>query len=100
MSATGQGEFLFCDGDEGRLGLPLPEDSLVRDIGAEWGLPVGQRVRIVFRGGESLRDITGRLEIAAAPELPLNHHRLLRLRVAGYEFGNTAIASCVVAEGA
>ena len=96
MSADEQSEFLFCEGDEGRLGLPLPEDPLLHDIGEEWGLPVGQRVRIVFRGGECFRELTGRLEVAVAPELPLNHHRPLRLRVAGYEFGHTAILECVV----
>jgi hypothetical protein len=96
MSAGAQEEFLFCEGDEARLGLPLPEDPLLRDIGEEWGLPVGQRVRVMFRGGESFRELTGRLEVAVAPELPLNHHRALRLRVAGYEFANTAISECVV----
>lgn len=96
MNAGHQDEFLFCEGAEGRLGLPLPEDPLLRDIGAEWGLPVGQRVRIVFRGGESFRELTGCLEVAGAPELPLKRHRVLLLRVAGYEFGHTAIAECVV----
>ena len=98
MSPGHQEEFLFSEGDEGRLGLPLADDPLVRDIGNEWGLPVGQRVRVTFHSAESFRELTGRLEVAVAPELPLNRHRSLRLRVAGYEFGHTAIAGCVVVE--
>lgn len=98
MSSSQQDEFLFCEGAEGRLGLPLPDDPLLRDIGMEWGLPVGRRVRIVFHPGESFRELTGRLEVAVAPDLPLNRHRPLRLRVAGFEFGHLAIASCVVRE--
>ena len=98
MKSAQQQEFLFSEGDDGRLGLPLADDPLMRDIGAEWGLPVGRRVRITFHSGESFRELTGRLEVAVAPELPLNRRRLLRLRVAGYEFGHTAIAGCVVEE--
>ena len=98
MSSGQQEEFLFGEGDAVRLGLPLPDDPLVRDIGMEWGLPVGQRVRITFSPGESFRELSGRLEVAVAPELPLNRHRPLRLRVAGYEFDHTAIKDCVVVE--
>ena len=76
MSSGQQEEFLFGEGDAVRLGLPLPDDPLVRDIGMEWGLPVGQRVRITFSPGESFRELSGRLEVAVAPELPLNRHRL------------------------
>ncbi len=98
MNMGKQDEFLFCEGAEGRIGLPLPEDPLVRDIGTEWGLPVGQRVRITFHPGESFRELTGRLEVAVAPELPLNRHRSLRLRIAGYDFVHTTVAGCVVVE--
>ena len=96
MNSNTQDEFLFSEGDVGRLGLPLADDPLIRDIGDEWGLPVGRRVRITFRPGESFRELSGRLEVAVAPELPLKRHRRLRLRVAGYEFDHTAIDGCVV----
>jgi hypothetical protein len=97
MSTGHQEEFLFCDGGEPVLGLPSGVGSLLRDIGHEWGLPVGEHVRVSFRTGENFPELLGRLEVAAAPELPFDRHRPLRLRVNGYEFVHTAIARCVVA---
>ncbi|HQF37998.1 MAG TPA: hypothetical protein PK322_02660 [Opitutaceae bacterium] len=98
MNHGDQEEFLFCDDAERVLGLPRGIDSLLRDIGREWGLPVGERVRVSFRSSENFRELLGRLEVAAAPELPFNRHRPLRLRVNGYEFPHTALARCVVVE--
>ncbi len=98
MSTGHQEEFLFCDGAEPVLGLPRDIDSLLRDIGREWGLPVGERVRASFRPGENFPELVGRLEVAVAPELPFNRHRPLRLRVNGYEFVHSALARCVMAE--
>lgn len=98
MNHGHQEEFLFCDGAEPLLGLPRGVDTLLRDIGHEWGLPVGEPVRVSFRPGENFPELVGRLEVAVAPELPFNRHRPLRLRVNGYEFAHTALARCVVAE--
>ncbi len=93
-----QDEFLFCDGAQPQIGLPQADDPLWRDIGREWGLPVGERVRVAFRPGENFRELVGRLEVAAAPDLPFNRHRPLRLRINGVEFAHTTIAACVVVQ--
>ncbi len=98
MRTDRQEEFLFCDGAAPVLGLPHAIDSLLLDIGREWGLPVGERVRVSFRHGENFPELLGRLEVAVAPELPFNRHRPLLLRVNGYEFAHTAITRCVVAD--
>ena len=98
MNTGHQQEFSFRDGAEPVPGLPAGVDSLLRDIGREWGLPVGERVRVSFRAGENFPELVGRLEVAAAPELPFARHRPLRLRVNGYEFVHTSIARCVVVE--
>lgn len=93
-----QGEFLFSDEVQPEIGRPQSDDPLWRDIGREWGLPVGERVRVSFRTGENFPELVGRLEIAAAPDLPFSRHRPLRLRIRGYEFAHTAIARCVVVD--
>lgn len=98
MNHAHQEEFLFCAGAEPVPGLPRDIDTLLRDIGREWGLPVGERVRVSFRSGENFPELVGRLEVAVAPELPFNRHRPLQLRVNGYEFSHTALARCAVAE--
>jgi len=93
MSLGAQSEFLFSDGPTPRLGAPEPGDPLLRDIATAWHLPIGETARIVFRPSESLREVMGRLEVAMAPDLPFDARRPLRLRVRGYEFVHTAIAS-------
>jgi hypothetical protein len=90
-----QGEFIWGD-SESESSVPWTEDPLIEDIGREWGLPVGKRVRIGLRDGESLGSLTGKLEVARPPTMPFNRRQPLRLRVAGYEFLHTAIDNCVV----
>ena len=97
MAPYSQSEFLFCDGPTPQLGAPTGDDPLLRDIATAWHLPLGETVRVHFKPGECFREVTGRLEVAAAPDLPFDGRRPLRLRVRGYEFSNTAIASWVLA---
>jgi hypothetical protein len=94
-----QQEFLFADGDASRLGIPAAEDPLVRDIAAVWKLPIGQRVRLDLRETENLSTVTGRLELAAAPDIPFDPRQALQLRVRGYLFSSRAVVSWSLFDG-
>ena len=63
----------------------LPE--LRDEIALCWGLPLGQRVEICFRGSDRSA-VTGILELITAPDFPWDSHQPLRLRIAGFVFSS------------
>jgi hypothetical protein len=65
---------------------PAPAVPELRaEIAAAWGLPLGERVEVCFRGGERSA-VTGLLELLRAPDFPWNPHQALHLRIAGFVF--------------
>lgn len=59
-------------------------------IAATWGLPLGQRVEICFRGGERSA-VTGILELLRAPDYPWQPRHALQLGIAGLIFSSREI---------
>jgi hypothetical protein len=92
-----QGEFLLADGVRPELHLAHPLDAMFQEIAAVWGLPVGRRVRLSVRD-PALPELSGRLELIAAPDLPFNPREALRLRVSGVAFSSAEIAEWVLSE--
>lgn len=70
---------------------PAAPPELRDEIARAWGLPLGERVEISFRGGQ-LDAITGRLELVSAPDFPWNPRQPLALRIAGFTFSSRDIA--------
>ena len=89
---TEQGEFLFADGVQPELRVPHPLDDLLQEIAVAWGLPVGERVRVRLMT-EAVPELSGRLELARVPDLPLDPRQPLALRVAGVTFSSREVRS-------
>ena len=87
-----QQDFLFCDGPAPELHLPDPRSNLYADVAALWQLPVGQLARIDLTG-HHFSELRGRLELARAPDLPLDRRETLALRVGGIEFTSRQITA-------
>ncbi|HRP04324.1 MAG TPA: hypothetical protein PLV87_05380 [Opitutaceae bacterium] len=60
------------------------------EIARVWGMPLGRRVAVSFRGGQ-FTSVEGVLELAAAPDYPWNPRQPLRLRIAGCDFSSRDI---------
>lgn len=60
------------------------------EIGRTWGLPIGLRVEVGFRGGDRSA-ITGVLELRQTPDFPWDPRQALRLSVAGFVFSSREI---------
>jgi len=60
------------------------------EIATAWGLPLGQRVEICFRGNQRAA-VTGILEVISAPEYPWDAHQPLKLRISGLIFSSREI---------
>ncbi len=76
---------------------PLPgftdlAPSLTDELGAVWGLPLGQSVRVELRQ-HGMSGLLGILQVAGLPDLPLDRRRPLRLRIGQVEFTSTQIAA-------
>ena len=87
-----QSEFLFADG-------PVPEQlplnlrgSFFSEVAAVWSLPVGELVQVDL-SGHNFSELRGRLELVRAPDLPLNAHAPLALRIGPIEFSSRQISS-------
>lgn len=70
---------------------PAAAPELRDEIAGAWGLPLGERVEVSFRGGQ-LDTIAGVLELVAAPSYPWNPREPLSLRIAGFTFSSREIA--------
>ncbi len=87
-----QSEFLFSDGPAPKLAPPEPLADLVADMARLWGLPLYQKVRLSLKD-HALDEVSGRLELVSAPDLPLNPAHTLALRAGGVEFSSRQILS-------
>lgn len=92
-----QGEFLLADRVQPELYLAHPLDAIFQEIAAIWGLPIGRCVRLSGRD-PALPELSGRLELVGAPDLPFNLREALRLRVSGGAFSSTEIVGWVLLE--
>lgn len=91
-----QDEFLFADGPAPASHPPDPRSGLYAEVASVWQLPVGQTVRVDLTGHD-LPHLRGRLELAAAPDLPLDRRRPLSLRIGGVDFSSRQIAAWAIA---
>ena len=87
-----QQDFLFADGPAPELHLPDPRSNLYADVAALWQLPVGQPVRVDLTG-HHFAELNGRLELARAPDLPLDRRETLALRIGPIEFTSRQIVA-------
>ena len=85
-----QNEFLFADGAEPLMAIPDPRAGFYREMNQIWKLPLGQRARLELRDHD-LSEISGRLELERAPDLPLNAREPLQLSVGGITFRSTQV---------
>ena len=84
---------------EHQTSLPLDMDystapavvpELRDEIARAWGLPLGERAEIRFRGSQRAA-ITGILELLSSPDYPWNPRQPLQLRIAGFIFSSREI---------
>lgn len=87
-----QEEFLFADGPAPEFHLPDPRSSFFEEVAALWDLSVGQ-IAHVNLNGHNMSDLQGRIELARAPDLPLDRRESLALRIGTIEFSSRQIAS-------
>lgn len=85
-----QTDFLFADGPEPELHPPHPLADFYHDVAALWELPIGERVHVALRSHQ-MADLHGRLELHRAPDLPLDRHAELVLRIGQVEFTSRQI---------
>jgi hypothetical protein len=85
-----QSEFLFADGTALASQPPDPRTGFYREVEQVWHLPLGQSVRVLLRGHD-LSEVSGRLELERAPDLPLNPREPLQLSVGGVAFLSTQV---------
>ena len=89
-------EFMLCGTASGAPELADPLGDLRERIAEGWGLPLGQRVKVELRDC-NVPWLEGRLELARAPDLPLDHRQLLFLRIGTVEFSNRQIVAWALA---
>ncbi len=87
-----QQDFLFADGPSPELHLPDPRSNLYSDVAVLWQIPVGQLIRVDLTGHHFI-ELRGLLELARAPDLPLDRRETLTLRIGGIEFTSRQITA-------
>ena len=85
-----QDEFLFADGPAPEPHPLDPRAGFYEEVSALWEIPLGQRVHVALRE-HNLADLDGRLELARAPDLPLDRREVLALRIGTIEFSSRQI---------
>jgi hypothetical protein len=75
--------------DTGYNPEPVVVPDLRDEIAAAWGLPLGQKVEVCFRGERSA--VTGTLGLLKAPDFPWDPHQPLKLGIAGLIFSSREI---------
>lgn len=78
--------------DATHTSAPAVVPELRDEIALAWGLPLGERTEVRFRGGQP-DAITGVLELLTAPDFPWNPRQALQLRIAGFVFSSREIES-------
>lgn len=81
---------IYLDLEVGYQTAPAVIPALRDEIATTWGLPLGQRVEICFRGGERSA-VTGVLELLRAPDYPWERRHALQLNIAGLIFTSREI---------
>jgi hypothetical protein len=71
--------------------------SLTAEIATLWGLPLDHRVQVTLRN-HPLTSTVGRLELSRLPDLPLDSHAALALRIGKDEFSNRQIIAWSLAD--
>lgn len=71
---------------------PTVVPELRDEIAQVWGLPIGARTEVCFRGSQRAA-ITGILELITTPDFPWNPRQALQLRIAGFIFSSREIES-------
>ncbi len=85
-----QSDFLFADGPMPKFHPPDPRDEFYREVAAVWNLPLGEKIRVLLHAHDLL-EISGRLELTRAPDLPLNAKEPLQLTAGGVPFLSTQV---------
>ena len=85
-----QSEFLYADGPAPLMDVPDPRSGLYAEMTQIWGLPLGQSVRLLLKNHD-LPEVSGRLELKRAPDLPLNAREELHLSAGGIVFLSTQV---------
>jgi hypothetical protein len=86
-----QQDFLFTDGPGPDLHVPDPRANLYTEVANLWEIPVGQLVHVDLTGHQ-FAELRGRLELARAPDLPLDRREILALRIGPIEFTHRQIS--------
>lgn len=92
VPAPDQLEFLLVGAADGTAHLADPLGDFRKRISVLWHLPLGQQVRVDLRDCE-LPWLQGRLELAQAPDLPLDPRQALVLRIGTIEFSSRQIVA-------
>ena len=90
--ANQQGEFLFAEGPASELHVPDPRSNFYAEIAALWQIPVGELAHVDLKG-HNMSDLQGRIELARAPDLPLDRREALALRIGKIEFTSRQIVT-------
>ena len=85
-----QNEFLYADGPTPLMDVPDPRSGFYAEVTQIWGLPLGQMVRVLLKNHDLL-EVSGRLELKRAPDLPLNAREELHLSAGGVVFLRTQV---------
>lgn len=88
MSRQGEFSFEAAPAEPDAPGHPLAD--LIDDVARTWSLPLGRRVRVDL-AGESMDELRGFLELARAPDLPLDPRQALSLRIGKVVFSSRQV---------
>jgi hypothetical protein len=92
-----QAEFLYAEGPSPELAPPDPRAGFYREVAAIWGLPLGKRACVQLHHHD-LPELTGRLELARAPDLPLNADEPLQLQIGRITFLSPQVQAWTLCE--
>lgn len=92
MSREHQESFAFDEKAGSPEDPPEPLADLVADVAKLWRLPLGSRVTLRLRD-PALPELTGKLLLGRAPDLPLDLRQPLALRLSGVDFTDREIAA-------
>ena len=87
-----QDQFLFADGPTPQLHVPDFQAGFYSEVAALWQIPVGERVHVTLRE-HHFGNLDGRIELARAPDLPLDVRETLALRIGTIEFTSRQIVA-------
>lgn len=92
MSVEYQENFLFDENAFETSEAADPLSDFFAEVSQAWNLPIGQRVNLRLRDA-ALPQLSGKLKLARAPDLPLDPRQPLSLTLSGVEFTHREVAS-------